>query len=95
MLLTLALGLLLTLGASALSGWQTYAAPIDCADSEGHGPDPGTRECEASIRWQTENRPQIIRAAALTPIPWCVAMLAFVLFVQGLSAFLRNRGVDL
>jgi hypothetical protein len=95
MLITLALGLLVTLGVSALSGWQTYAAPINCADSEGHGPDPGTRECEASIRWQIENRPQIIRAAALAPILWCVAMLAFVLFVQGLSAFLRKRGVDL
>jgi hypothetical protein len=93
MLLTLAVGLLLTLGVSALSGWQAYAAPIDCADSAGHGPDPGTRECAFSIRWQIEKRPQIIRAAALAPVPWCLAMLAFVLFLQGLSAFLRKRGV--
>lgn len=94
MLLTLAIGLLVTLGVSALSGWQTYAAPIDCADSEGHGPDPGTRECDASIRWQIENRPQIIRTAVLAPIPWCLALLAFVLFLQGLSGFLRKRGVE-
>jgi hypothetical protein len=94
MLLTLALGLLLTLGVSALSGWQTYSAPINCADSEGHGPDPGTRECEASIRHKIENRSKIIRKGFLAPIPWCLAMLAFVLFVQGLSAFLRKRGIE-
>jgi len=94
MLLTLALGLLLTLGVAALSGWQTYAAPIDCVDSEGHGPDPGARECEASIRWQIENRPQIVRAAVLAPVPWCLAMMAFVLFVQGLSPVLRKRGIE-
>ncbi|MBA4767482.1 MAG: hypothetical protein H2049_07580 [Porphyrobacter sp.] len=93
MLLTLAFGLLLTLGLSALSGWQAYSAPIDCADSEGHGPDPGTRECEASIRHQIENRPRIIREAILVPIPWCFAVLAFVLSVQGLSMRLRSRGI--
>jgi hypothetical protein len=93
MLLTLALGLLLTLGLSALSGWQTYSAPIGCADSEGHGPDPGTRECEAAIQHKIENRPKIIREGFLAPIPWCLAVLAFVLSVQGLSAWLRSRGI--
>lgn len=94
MLLTVAFGLLVTLGLSALSGWQAYSAPIDCADSEGHGPDPGTRECEASIRHQIENRPKIIREGFLVPIPWCLALLTLVLSVQGLSAFLRSRGIE-
>ena len=94
MLLTLAFGLLVTLGLSALSGWQTYSAPIDCADSEGHGPDPGTRECEASIRHQIENRSKIIREGFLTPIPWCLAVLTFVLSVQGLSAWILPRGTE-
>lgn len=89
--LTLAVGLLLTLGLSALNGWRTYSAPIDCADSEGHGPDPGTRECEAAIRHQIENRPQVFRDIVLAPILWFLAVLALVLSVQGLSTFLRSR----
>lgn len=82
---------MLTLGLSALSGWQTYSAPIDCADSEGHGPDPGTRECEAAIRHQIENRSQIFEDNVIAPILWFLAVLAIVLSVQGLSAFLRSR----
>ncbi|WP_086736243.1 hypothetical protein [Erythrobacter colymbi] len=85
---------MLTLGLSALSGWQTYSAPIDCADSEGHGPDPGTRECEAAIRHKIENRSTIIREGFLAPIPWCFAVLAFVLSAQGLSGWLRSRGIE-
>lgn len=92
MLITLAFGLFVTLGLSALSGWQAYSAPIDCADSEGHGPDPGTRECEAAIRHQIENRPQVFRDSVLAPILCFFALLAIVLAVQGLSAFLRSRG---
>jgi hypothetical protein len=94
MLLTLAIGLLLTLGLSALSGWQTYAAPIDCSDSYGHSPDAGTRECENAIESKIRNRPQIILGAFLAPIPWCLAVLTFVLFVQALSAFLRSRRIS-
>jgi hypothetical protein len=94
MLLTLAIGLLLTLSLGAFSAWQTASDPIDCVDSDGHGPDPGTLECEGAIRWQTENRPQIIQRAFLAPIPWCLAGLAFVIFVQGLTAFLRSRGIQ-
>ncbi|WDA41169.1 hypothetical protein [Erythrobacter sp. BLCC-B19] len=94
MLLTLAFGLVLTLGLSALSGWQTYSAPIGCADSEGHGPDPGTRECEAAIQHQIENRSKIIREGFLAPIPWCLALLAFVLSIQGLTMRLRSRGIE-
>lgn len=94
MLLTLAFGLLVTLGLSALSGWQAYSAPIGCADSEGHSPDTGTRECEVAIRHQTENRSMIIREGFLTPIPWCLVLLAFVLSIQGFSGFLRSRGTE-
>ena len=94
MLLTLAIGLLLTLSLGALSAWQTASDPIDCVDGYGHGPDPGTLECEGSIRSQTENRPQIIQQAFLAPVPWCLAVLSFVLFVQGLAAFLRSRGIE-
>ena len=90
----MAIGLLLTLSLGAFSAWQTYSAPIDCTDGYGHGPDQGTLECEGSIRSQTENRPQIIQQAFLAPIPWCLAGLAFVLFVQGMAAFLRSRGIE-
>jgi hypothetical protein len=91
-LLTLAFGLLPLLGLSALDGWRTYSAPIDCGDSEGHGPDPGTRECEAAIRHQIENRPQVFRDSVIAPILCFFALLAIVLAVQGLSVFLRSRG---
>ena len=94
MLLTLAFGLFVTLGLSALSGWQAYSAPIDCADSEGHGPDPGTRECDAAIRHQFENRSKIVREGFLAPIPWCLALLAFVLSILGLTMRLRSRGTE-
>ncbi len=94
MLLTLAIGLLLTLSLGAFSAWQASSAPIDCVDSDGHGPDPGTLECESSIRSQIENRPQIIRSAFLAPVPWSVAIMAYFLFVQGLSAFLRSRRIE-
>jgi hypothetical protein len=94
MLLTLAIGLLLTLGLSSLSGWQAYSAPIDCSDGYGHSPDPGTKECENAIEWKKASRSQIILAAFLAPVPWCVAALTFVLLVQGLSAFLRSRGME-
>ncbi len=94
MLLTLAIGLLVTLGLSAWSGWQAYSAPIDCSDGYSHSPDPGTKECENAIKWKTVNRSQIILIAFLTPIPWCLAILLVVLSLQGLSAFLRSRGIE-
>jgi len=94
MLLTLAFGLLVTVGLCGLSGWQTYSAPIGCADSEGHGPDPGTRECDAAIRHQIEIRSKIVREGFLAPIPWCLALLAFFLSIQGLTMRLRSRGIE-
>ncbi len=94
MVATLLLGLMLTLGLCALSAWQSSFAPIDCSDGYGHGPDPGTRECDNAIEWAMEHRPQIILGAFLAPLPWCLAGMACVLLVQGLTTLLRSRGIN-
>jgi hypothetical protein len=36
--------------------WQVHAAPFDCADDAGHGPDPNITECERAIAWARERR---------------------------------------
>ena len=37
--------------------WQVHSAPFDCVDDYGHGPSPGTSECEAAIAYAREDRP--------------------------------------
>lgn len=50
------------------SGWAAYHSPFDCADEDGHGPDPGSSECEASLAWQHETRPIAVRKAIVQPL---------------------------
>lgn len=50
------------------NGWQAYSAPFDCADDEGHGPDPGTTECDRAIETGRDQRPQVVTAAITGPL---------------------------
>jgi hypothetical protein len=36
--------------------WQVYSAPFECGDGFGHGPDPGTSECNRAIESLRERR---------------------------------------
>ncbi|GGZ01765.1 hypothetical protein GCM10011614_15830 [Novosphingobium colocasiae] len=53
---TLRFAIILTLLAT-LAALRAYTAPADCTDGEGHGPDPGTAECNASIAASNARRP--------------------------------------
>ena len=43
-------------------------APYDCTDGAGHGPSPGTRECDKAIAHDIERRPSEVRKTLLAPI---------------------------
>ena len=38
--------------------WQVHSAPLDCRDDDGHGPDPGTVECERAVADARDHRPR-------------------------------------
>ena len=59
-LLIYALVVLLLASAQA---WRVHSAPFDCADDAGHGPDPGTRECDSAIAHARARRPEATLAA--------------------------------
>lgn len=63
----LAIYALLVLAIASWRAWQVHSAPIDCADSERHGPDPGT-ECDAAIADQRARRPRDARDSFLASI---------------------------
>ena len=46
----------LVLVLASLRAWQVHSAPFDCADGAGHGPDPGTSECERAVAAARERR---------------------------------------
>jgi hypothetical protein len=70
--------LVLSLSLGSLCAWQTYNAPIDCTDGEGHGPDPDTRECKMAIVELRNNRLVDATSAFLTVSFWCGGGLAQV-----------------
>ena len=47
---------------------QTLNAPIDCSDGYGHGPDPGTTECESAKQAAIDNRPRQVTDRFVTVV---------------------------
>jgi hypothetical protein len=72
------LGLIaLTLFGFAMTGlhtWQTYSAPYDCIDDDGHGPDIGTNECNRAIEFAIANRSADTMSALVLGLK-CVGIL--------------------
>jgi hypothetical protein len=64
----LAIYVFIVVSIASCRAWQIHRAPIDCADTEGHGPDPGTSECLGSIAREREGRPQATKDAFLAVI---------------------------
>ncbi len=64
----LAIYAVLVLSIASCRAWQVHSAPIDCADSEHHGPDPGSSECRAATASERERRPQVTEDAFLAVI---------------------------
>ncbi|MCR2833266.1 hypothetical protein [Parerythrobacter lacustris] len=74
------------------NGWNAYHSPSDCADEDGHGPDPGSRECEASLAGQHETRPIAVREAIVKPLAIGGGLLILWLVLLPVSRlpFFRN-----
>jgi hypothetical protein len=41
---------------SSIAAWQTHGAPFGCDDGYGHGPNPGSKECDNITAQDRETR---------------------------------------
>jgi hypothetical protein len=86
--------LCLGLASTALHAWQAHSAPYGCIDSEGHGPDPGTNECNRSIQYAVANRSAHVRSTIVVGLFWLGALAFIYCLIWMISARLDKKPPD-
>lgn len=75
------------------NAWRVQNLPFDCDDGYGHGPDPGTRECNHAIEMAQANRPHRVASAFAAPLVGGGGLLAiyFILLPFAQLPFFKGR----
>ena len=72
--------------------WNVSIAPFDCVDSGGHGPAPGSRECNYAIMQAQAQRPAETQTAFFGILAFGAALLG--LWTVGKALTRRGYFVD-